>query len=76
MNHDLICFCHLRWNFVYQRPQHLLTRFAKHGRVFVFEEPIYGVSHNYLDVNPVGDSNIWIGIPNLVDGLKASAIGE
>lgn len=25
----LICFSHLRWNFVYQRPQHLLSRFAK-----------------------------------------------
>ncbi len=36
---DLICFSHLRWNFVYQRPQHLLTRFAKHYRVFYVEEP-------------------------------------
>lgn len=24
----LVCFSHLRWNFVYQRPQHLMTRFA------------------------------------------------
>ena len=36
---DLICFSHLRWNFVYQRPQHLLTRFSNDYRVFYIEEP-------------------------------------
>ncbi len=36
---DIICFSHLRWNFVYQRPQHLLKRFARSGRVFYVEEP-------------------------------------
>jgi UDP-galactopyranose mutase len=25
----LICFSHLRWNFVFQRPQHLMSRFAR-----------------------------------------------
>lgn len=38
---DLICFCHIRWNFVYQRPQHLLTRFSHYHRVFIMEEPFY-----------------------------------
>jgi hypothetical protein len=38
----LLCFSHLRWNFVLQRPQHLLTRAAKDYRVFFFEEPRYG----------------------------------
>jgi UDP-galactopyranose mutase len=38
---DLICFSHLRWGFVFQRPQHLMARFAKHRRVFFFEEPIF-----------------------------------
>jgi UDP-galactopyranose mutase len=37
---DLICLSHLRWNFVWQRPQHLLSRFAKRQRVFFVEEPI------------------------------------
>ncbi len=36
----LICFSHLRWDFVFQRPQHLMTRFARSRRVFFFEEPI------------------------------------
>jgi ribonuclease BN (tRNA processing enzyme) len=37
---DLVCFSHLRWDFVFQRPQHLLTRFARRGRVFYVEEPV------------------------------------
>jgi UDP-galactopyranose mutase len=37
---DVICFSHLRWNFVFQRPQHLMTRCARDRRVFFFEEPI------------------------------------
>ena len=36
----LICFSHLRWDFVFQRPQHLMTRFARQRRVFYFEEPL------------------------------------
>jgi UDP-galactopyranose mutase len=36
----LICFSHLRWKFVFQRPQHLMTRFAATKSVIVFEEPI------------------------------------
>jgi UDP-galactopyranose mutase len=35
---DILCFSHLRWNFVFQRPQHLLSRFAQNQRVFYFEE--------------------------------------
>ncbi|HET7698741.1 MAG TPA: glycosyltransferase family 1 protein [Vicinamibacterales bacterium] len=39
---DVICFSHLRWNFVFQRPQHLMTRCAREcRRLFFFEEPIF-----------------------------------
>ncbi len=37
---DLLVFSHLRWDFVWQRPQHLLTRLASDRRVFFIEEPI------------------------------------
>ena len=37
---DLICISHLRWDFVWQRPQHLLSRLAKTHRVLFVEEPI------------------------------------
>ena len=38
-DHTLICFSHLRWNFVFQRPQHLMSRFAEARRVIFWEEP-------------------------------------
>jgi UDP-galactopyranose mutase len=38
---DLVVFSHLRWNFVYQRPQHLLSRMARYRRVFFVEEPLF-----------------------------------
>jgi glycosyltransferase involved in cell wall biosynthesis len=36
----LIVFSHLRWGFVFQRPQHLLTRLAQRFDVFFVEEPV------------------------------------
>lgn len=38
----LIVFCHLRWRFVYQRPQHLLSRLARRWHVHLVEEPLFG----------------------------------
>lgn len=38
----LIVFSHLRWDFVYQRPQHLLSRLARHYPVVFVEEPVQG----------------------------------
>src|SRR5689334_6961020 len=35
----VLCLSHLRWNFVYQRPQHLLSRCARDRPVVFFEEP-------------------------------------
>ena len=42
----LLCFCHLRWNFVYQRPQHLISQWAASGAVHFFEEPILVETQN------------------------------
>lgn len=36
----LICFSHLRWDFVLQRPQHLMSRLARDYRLFFWEEAI------------------------------------
>ena len=38
----LLCFSHLRWAFVFQRPQHLLTRAAAAMDVVYWEEPVWG----------------------------------
>lgn len=36
----LLCFSHLRWDFVFQRPQHLLSRAARSQPVVFLEEPV------------------------------------
>jgi UDP-galactopyranose mutase len=67
---DLVCFSHLRWNFVYQRPQHLLTRFSKDHRVFYIEEPVYtSASSGYLEISSPID-NVWVVVPQLNSGLS------
>src|SRR5690348_11628782 len=40
-NFDLVVASHLRWSFVWQRPQQLLSRLARHHRILFVEEPIY-----------------------------------
>ena len=40
----LLVFSHLRWNFVYQRPQHLMARLSHHRRVVIVEEPTHTTS--------------------------------
>src|SRR5688572_17763672 len=65
----LVCFSHLRWDFVWQRPQHLLSRAAKHYRVIVVEEPVFRPSvgaHIEISHKPGG---IMIAVPVLPEGL-------
>ncbi len=46
----LVVFSHLRWDFVYQRPQHLLSRLAAMGRPVLFvEEPVQGNATPYFE---------------------------
>lgn len=65
---DIICFSHLRWNFVYQRPQHLFSRFAKHFRVFFIEEPLYDADTPFLD-NSLSKEGVWVIVPHLTSGM-------
>ena len=64
---DMICFSHLRWNFVYQRPQHLLSRFTNCTRVFYVEEPIFHDGPDKLHINKEAD-NLYIVIPHIQHG--------
>lgn len=38
--YDMVVFSHLRWDFVYQRPHHIITRMARKRKVLFVEEPI------------------------------------
>ena len=67
---DLICFSHLRWDFVYQRPQHLLKRCARERRVFFVEEPVFDNGSMRLDVSE-RDPNLKVVVPHLPEGLRS-----
>ena len=65
---DLVVLSHLRWDFVFQRPQHLLTRFARERRVFYVEEPIFGGDEVRLDVS-TRENGLYIVTPRLPEPL-------
>lgn len=67
---DLVCFSHLRWDFVYQRPQHLLSRSAKTRRVFFIEEPVFGNCSMRLVVREA-EPGLHIVVPHLPEGLRS-----
>lgn len=88
---DLVCFSHLRWNFVYQRPQHLISRSARERRVFFIEEPETSDSPAYIKVEkdpsgvmvvkpylPLGlnEDETNAGMQNLLDQFFAEEINE
>jgi glycosyltransferase involved in cell wall biosynthesis len=65
----LVCFSHLRWDFVYQRPQHLMTRAAGAWNVLFVEEPSFeAVARPELRLLPVGDALVR-AVPVLPQGL-------
>jgi UDP-galactopyranose mutase len=67
---DLVCLSHLRWDFVYQRPQHLLSRFAKEHRVFFVEEPVFEDGPMHLDVTE-RECGVRVVVPRLPKELSS-----
>jgi UDP-galactopyranose mutase len=70
MDSDLVCFSHLRWQFVFQRPQHLMSRHARRRRVFFVEEPRFEDVPAPRLVPEGGDGNgVRVMVPVLPQGL-------
>ena len=72
----LVCFSHLRWNFVFQRPQHLMSRFAREMTVIYWEEPvdIRPKETAYLQVRQAEDAtNVRVVVPHLPQGMPEEA---
>lgn len=66
----LICFSHLRWDFVYQRPQHLISRFATMFTVYFVEEPFHDApGESSLSITAKGN-NLWIVTPHVPAGTQ------
>jgi len=73
---DILCFSHLRWNFVFQRPQHLLTRFASSQRVYFIEEPIFeNIPESFFD-RSVSESGVNVCVPHISESLNPIQIEE
>ncbi len=70
---DLLCFSHLRWGFVFQRPNHLLSRFSKHQRVFFIEEPVFHGEADRLQIDNYNE-NLFIVTPYLKHGLTEEEV--
>ena len=73
---NLLCFSHLRWDFVYQRPQHLMTRFSEYSAVYYFEEPIYETIDNAFLSFSQRLPNLWVCVPHLPHGLTKMDINK
>lgn len=55
----VICFSHLRWDFVLQRPQHLMSRLSQTRQIYFFEEHIPTDHHApYLEYHPYEGTDI------------------
>lgn len=69
----LVCFSHLRWDFVWQRPHHLLSRFAQSMPVYVVEEPEAGHTEPGLRVaEQDGVTVITPLLPDCTEGFGSS----
>ncbi|ARV59555.1 UDP-galactopyranose mutase [Nostocales cyanobacterium HT-58-2] len=71
---DIVCLSHLRWNFVYQRPQHLLVRCAQARRVFFIEEPIFIPEPLWRLEISQDKSGVVVVVPHLPEGLSQEAV--
>lgn len=69
----MLCLSHLRWSFVYQRPQHLMSRFAREYNLLFWEEPIPTEEPQpWLEVRPEQDG-VQVLVPRLPDGCVGDA---
>src|SRR5687767_5628682 len=80
MDRPLIVHCHLRWDFVWQRPQQILSRLARHAPVLFVEEPLFldDLRTGSLDIS-VPSANVFRAVPRLPGihrGNQDGAIAE
>jgi len=73
---NLLCFSHLRWDFVYQRPQHLLSRFAENTNVYFLEEPIFTDTNEAFIVISQKKERVWVCVPHLPHNLDENQKNE
>ena len=72
--YDMIVFCHLRWQFIYQRPQHIISRMAKTMKILFIEEPLYDKENKNSGTLIVVNSMLHVLQPNVKDIELIAAI--
>ncbi len=73
---DILCLSHLRWDWVFQRPQHLLTRAAKDHRVWFVEEPVVDRIDGARLALARPHPNVIVVTPSLPEDLNDTAREE
>lgn len=68
----IIVLSHLRWNFVYQRPQQLMSRCARSHTVVFFEEPVFDASEATLELTKTAEG-VTLAVPHLPVGTARDA---
>ena len=63
----VIVHCHLRWDFVWQRPQQIFSRLAAHHPIAFVEEPMWQEGERRLDV-----SEPFTNVARIIPVLSAS----
>lgn len=76
LDRPIVVHSHLRWDFVWQRPQQILSRMAAQAPVLFIEEPIFldDVADPRLDIS-VPFANVFRAIPRLPAPLRDDADG-
>ena len=72
----VLCFCHLRWNFVYQRPQHLLSRAQRLVSVHLWEEPLFQDRQDAALSIADGRDGVRVITPLLPHGLSHAKVAS
>lgn len=70
----IVCLSHLRWDFVFQRPQHLMSRFASTRPVLFFEEPLPAEAGAAMgvDLRVCADTGVIVATPRAPEGLDGA----
>ncbi|MBA2597300.1 MAG: glycosyltransferase [Chloroflexia bacterium] len=69
----LVAFSHLRWGFVWQRPQHLLSRFAREMPIVFVEEPEWGFAKDEVRIRR--DGNVTVVTPLIAGPVITHGFG-
>jgi UDP-galactopyranose mutase len=71
----IVCLSHLRWDFVFQRPQHLLTRAARDHRVLYVEEPKVDAEAPFMELR-TDPSGVTIAVPHISASSAPDALRD